>query len=334
MITRRALVTGMLAGAAGSTDASAGTLADGSAAPASDAKQIERAIWRTYYDDTRVWGYVDRHSVEPGQKFNLMLSTGPDLKAAKGKIEIYRMGYYGAQDRALIWRSPTIEVSHQPVEITAASVGAGWTASIEQIATGGWRSGYYAIDFVDDLVAASDTNVAFIVVTDTSKSGDVLVVLSTNTWQAYNEWGGYSFYASDFIGNNAQALSFDRPTAPEFFDWEYYLVLWLEQVAAELGIQLSYTTNFDIYRDSAAIHVGIANLPVRCIGAHEHCIAAIFKDPAMHRLEFFKRPIFVVRSRDRTHVFLNSCAIAINVEVCRIRYLDTELGRNLIEPEN
>ncbi len=251
MVTRRALMTGMLAGAGGLTASGVGALTDATPPPVADVERIEHAIWRTYYETTRIWGYVDRHSVDPGQTFNLMLSTGPNLKGAKGKIEIYRIGYYGADDRALVWRSPTIEVFHQPVQITAASVGAAWTASIEQIGTGDWRSGYYAIDFVDDLDGLRSINVAFIVVTDGARSGDVLLELSTNTWQAYNEWGGCSFYISDFIGTNAQALSFDRPTAPDFFDYEYYLVLWLEQMAVERNFKVSYATNFDIHRDIA-----------------------------------------------------------------------------------
>ena len=247
MVTRRGLMTGILAGAAGLSTAA--VAADAPAPVQSDADRKARTIWRSHYDDTRVWGYADRHSVEPGQTFDLMLSTGPDLKSARGKIEIFRIGYYGADDRMLVWRSPTINVGQQPVQITAATVGAAWTAAIGRIPTGGWRSGYYAIDFVDDLDGLRNINVAFIVVTDGDRSGDVLLELSTNTWQAYNEWGGYSLYSSDFLGTNAQTLSFDRPTAPGFFEYEYYLVLWLERMAAEMKFKLSYATNFDIHRD-------------------------------------------------------------------------------------
>jgi hypothetical protein len=134
-------------------------------------------------------------------------------------------------------------------QVTAATVGAGWTASIEQIGTGGWQSGYHAIDFVHDADGFRDPNVASIVATDRGRSGDILLELSTNTYQAYNEWGGYSLYVSDFVGTNAQTVSFDRPTAPDFFRWEYYLALWLERYAAERGLKVDYATNFDIYRD-------------------------------------------------------------------------------------
>ena len=89
--------------------------------------------------------------------------------------------------------------------------------------------------------------------TDPDKSGDILLNLNSNTWQAYNEWGGYSFYYSAFIGHAAQTISFDRPTAPAFFNYEYYLVLWLENFAAARGLKIGYTTNFDVYRDPGVL---------------------------------------------------------------------------------
>ena len=249
MIRRRKLLTAPVAGTMGMVGASAMARAAMGEATTPAAKHPAETIWRSYYDDTRVWGYVDRHSIDAGEKFNLMLSTGPSLPSAKGRIEIYRIGYHEGSDRALVWRSDPVQVIAQPVQITAAAVGAGWTASIEQIGTGGWQSGYYTIDFVDDLDGLRNINVAYIVVTESDRSGDILLELSSNTWQAYNEWGGSSFYTSDFIGTNAQTISFDRPTAPDFFEYEYYLCLWLEQFAAEHGLKLGYATNFDVHRD-------------------------------------------------------------------------------------
>ena len=248
-----------------------------------------KSIWRSFYLGTRVWGYADKHSVDAGEAFNLMLSTGPDRASVRGTIEIYRIGHHPEQpvpDRKLVWRSPGVTVSQQPVEITAAAIGAGWPAGLEDIATDGWRSGYYALDFVDDIDANRDRNVASIVVTnkarhDTAKRGDILLLLSTNTWQAYNEWGGYSFYSSDFIGSAAQALTFDRPTPPEFFEYEYFTCLWLEKLASERGWSVDYATNFDIHRDPAFTET----YRLLISGSHnEYWSLAEFK--AMHRRIF------------------------------------------------
>ena len=52
--------------------------------------QPGKSIWRSFYLGTRVWGYADKHSVDAGETFNLMLSTGPDRASARGTIEILR----------------------------------------------------------------------------------------------------------------------------------------------------------------------------------------------------------------------------------------------------
>jgi hypothetical protein len=250
MIARRPILTTLLAGAAGLVRPARAARAD-TGSPQAAKAAMEAAIWRTFYLDTRVWGYVDRHSIDPGETFDLMLSTGPNLKGCKGNVEIYRIGYYPDGDRTLVWRSEMVEVFQQPVQVTAATVGAGWRTSIEQIGTENWRSGYHTIDFIDASDGLRNLNIASIIITDKDRSGDLLLELSSNTWQAYNTWGGYSFYESDFVGTNAQMISFDRPTPPDFFEYEYYLALWLERFAAEHNLKLDYATNFDVHRDAA-----------------------------------------------------------------------------------
>jgi hypothetical protein len=44
-------------------------------------------------------------------------------------------------------------------------------------------------------------------------------------------------------------VSFNRPTPPDFFEFDYFLVTWIEGLAAEHGLKIGYTTNFDMYRD-------------------------------------------------------------------------------------
>jgi hypothetical protein len=188
--------------------------------------------------------YVDKHSVTPGERFNIMLSTGPGQTKPKGKIEIFRIGYYAKADRELVWEGGDVEASRQEAQMTASSAGACWPTEVENVETTGWRSGYYTIDFVDAGDGQRDLNVAYIIVTNPAKSGDILVQLSTNTYQAYNAWGGSSFYESAFIADRAQMISFDRPTPPDFLINEYYFVLWLEEQAAKHKLKVDYVTNF------------------------------------------------------------------------------------------
>ena len=209
-----------------------------------------------------VWGYVDRHSIDPGQSFQLMLSAAPGAKNVSGHVEIYRIGYEGQSDRRLVWRSDSIEVEaytavragrhSKLVDRTAAALGQNWPCSLEIEDTHSWTTGYYSIDFVDaDTTRDSDT--AFMVVTDPKRAGDVLVKLATATYQAYNRWGGHSLYDDDHdrLACRGHMVSFDRPTRSEFWEWEYFFVLWLERLARDEGFSVSYATNFDVTRDES-----------------------------------------------------------------------------------
>jgi hypothetical protein len=209
---------------------------------------VQRAIWKNYHAGVRVWGYADRHSVASGETFRIMASTGPKLKAVTGRIEVSRIGYYGASDRKCVLSAGPEQVVQRDVQLTAASLGAGWP-SVWEIATEGWETGYYTVDFIDDADGHRDRDLAFIVVTNPDKSGDVLVELGTNTYQAYNAWGGASLYETAFTFERAQMVSFDRPTPPDFLEYEYYFVLWLERLAAAETFKVDYATNYDLYRD-------------------------------------------------------------------------------------
>ena len=178
-----------------------------------------------------------------------MAGVGPRRGKVKGKIEIYRIGHHRNSDREFIWKAEHIEVSPEELQSTAAALGAGWPPAVDHVETDGWRSGYYTIDFIDGSDGNRDQNIASLVVTNPRKDGDILVELSTNTYQAYNQWGGYSFYETAFAGDRAQVISFNRPTPPDFFEYEYYFVTWLEAWAASQNLKIDYATNFDVFRD-------------------------------------------------------------------------------------
>jgi hypothetical protein len=245
-----AAASGVAAGAAWTKPADGRPIGQDGAALGKAAKQkgIDSAIWKSYFDVRRVWGFVDRHSIAPGESFNLVLSTGPAIERIEGKVEISRIGHYGEADRQVVWTSPFLTIQRQETRITSASLGVDWVPAVNDAPTDDWKTGYYTIDF---LMADGDRDrsVAYLVVTNPDCSGDVLLWLCANTYNAYNAWGGYSLYESAFAGDRAQMLSFDRPASPAFFEYDYFLVSWLERLAAEHGFSVDYATNFDIYRD-------------------------------------------------------------------------------------
>lgn len=216
--------------------------------------------------EQRIWGYADRHSITPGDTFGLKLSTGPGVGALAGHVEIFRIGAHGDSDRALMWRSDRIEVAERGFTNTAAAVGPAWPRSVSVEDTGGWRSGYHSVDFVA-ADGARERDVAFIVATSPRRDVDVLVKLATATYQAYNRWGGHGVYEyetpstwsgrplgpfeGDIPVNRGDMVAFDRPTASEFWEWEYHFVRWLERLAEEEGFSVAYATNFDLTRDAS-----------------------------------------------------------------------------------
>jgi hypothetical protein len=72
---------------------------------------------------------------------------------------------------------------------------------------GAWRSGYYAVT----VTAGDERADAFLVVRpDPTDPAPILLVLSTTTWHAYNDWGGPSLYTG------GTRVSFERPLANGF----------------------------------------------------------------------------------------------------------------------
>ena len=193
-----------------------------------------------------VWGYADRHSVREGETFNVMLSTGPDLPGTKGKIELFRVG--AAPEQAPVW-SEEVAVDSQEMLATSASVGAGWYPATT-IDPSGWQPGVYLADFVDAGTGRREAAFLQIVVRGSAKTRDLLVKLGTNTYQAYNDWGGHSLYEQDGDPATRGAMvSFDRPGKAALLEYDLFLVRWIEALAKKHGFSVDYASNHDIHRD-------------------------------------------------------------------------------------
>jgi hypothetical protein len=88
----------------------------------------------------------------------------------------------------------------------ASSHGCRWPTSID-IPVASWPSGYYAVT----LTAGDERADAFFVVRpDPADPAPILLVLSTSTYEAYNDWGGPSLYTG------GTRVSFERPLAKGF----------------------------------------------------------------------------------------------------------------------
>ena len=138
-------------------------------------------------------------SVAPGEPVALHVSTD----APAFRVRVAREGA-GSE---IVWHGEGVGSGYHPMPEDAATSGCRWPAALEIPVGGDWRSGYYAVHLSDGVEEAD----AFLVVRpDAGEPSPVLLVLSTTTWQAYNDWGGPSLYTG------GTHVSFERPLAKGF----------------------------------------------------------------------------------------------------------------------
>jgi hypothetical protein len=135
-----------------------------------------------------VEGYSDRVSVCAGAPLTLFVHA-PQRHIL---LDICR---HGAQTETV---RQCGEIPGRPQDYAADAYlqGAGWEPATTLLTGADWRSGLYSARIRDRSGAAFD--ITFIVKKPPSAAPARLAVLaSTNTWQAYNSWGGASMYRYD-----------------------------------------------------------------------------------------------------------------------------------------
>ena len=164
-------------------------------------------VWTEFFKGQRIWAYTDRVSLNPGEPLNFMLSVGPGQPNRRVRLEVFRLGPKG-EDK--IWTSDFNDVHFQGATASSAAIGPGWSTTFSAIDTQKWPPGVYNCDVVEQTTATRDVRAAQWIVKNPKRSGAVLVRLGTNTWQAYNDWGGYDLYP-DGDDDNTRGLivSFD-----------------------------------------------------------------------------------------------------------------------------
>jgi hypothetical protein len=155
----------------------------------------------TSVDAGPVAGYTWPQSVQPGETFDLHLSS----TAGPVDVEIARVG----RRREVVWEAEAIETGSHPYPERFTENGCDWPVSLT-VPVGDWRTGYYEIVLSD--AAGTAVSVAFVVVRAlAARAGRILLELSTNTWNAYNDvHNGRNLYTG------ARTVSFCRPMAPGY----------------------------------------------------------------------------------------------------------------------
>jgi len=190
-------------------------------------------------------GYAGQLSVAPGEDVTFHVSTG----VSRFEAEITRLG---ATDES-VWTRKDIPGQAHAIPENASSHGCQWPESFRVTIPAEWKSGYYhvtlrAVDgggkFVHRGRRTAEASCFFVVrPAEPGKNSKVLLQLTTNTYNAYNNWGGTSLYAyHGRAGVQGHRVSFDRPPSSQFNNWERPFIQWAEKN----GYELDYAVNSDL----------------------------------------------------------------------------------------
>jgi hypothetical protein len=190
-------------------------------------------------------GYAGRASYKPGETVSLHVST----TAKAFSVEITRLG----AAKEVVYTKAGVAGRQSPIPENASSHGCAWPSLLDVTIPESWRSGYYQValraeDGGGKYVERGRRTVqasCFFIVRAARPGADsrILVQLATNTYNAYNNWGGYSLYAyNGRAGVQGHRVSFQRPPSSQFSRWEEPFVAWVEAN----GYRLDYAANADL----------------------------------------------------------------------------------------
>ncbi len=150
----------------------------------------------THHD--AVEAYASRLSCAAGESIGLHVRCTTE----RYDVEVYRWG----ASRELVWSATDLPGSVPDTPADADSHGCGWPVSLE-IPTGAhWRSGFHHVRLrAHGAPAGREIGDACFVVRAPSPTARALLVVATNTYNAYNNWGGKSLYTG------GHRVSFRRP---------------------------------------------------------------------------------------------------------------------------
>lgn len=176
--------------------------------------------------------------------------------------KVYRMGYYGGSGAREIWSSadyfltgkqPAAKIINTTNPTVQREVDASnWNYNLGIRIDGRFTPGTYLTKLTDRI--GHETYVPFTVRDDTGVKHDFLFQQATTTWQAYNKYGGYSFYTG--ADGQSSHLSFNRPYdeaagkgSGQYLQLENGLVWWMEKN----NYDVAYWTDTDLHSKASQL---------------------------------------------------------------------------------
>lgn len=200
-------------------------------------------------------GYLDRYSVAPGETVRVYASTN----TAWQNVRIVRDS---AETDEIVLPAQKIKVGTHPTPDRAYERGAGWPQCWEFTVPAHWPSDVYRVElsggdaglpgFVPDHWASAVVVHPIMLVVRAARPAThskILLQLSTNTYAAYNWWGGKSLYNYNSSDKQAaQVVSLLRP-GHGFWghttvrSWETQFYRWCRR----RNIPIELATNYDLH---------------------------------------------------------------------------------------
>ncbi len=201
-------------------------------------------------------GYADHTSARVGQTVGLFVSTA----ASSYHVSAFRMGYYGGLGARLVWSSPALGGVKQAgcgLRAETNMVECSWSVSVSVPIDGSWLAGAYLFKLSAD---GGQQSYVPLTVWDPASHAPFVIQSSVLTWQAWNDYGGYSNFGGlsppakggrsggdPAFADRARVLSFDRPYAKssgasDFLALELPLITFAEQ----RGLDVTYWTDIDL----------------------------------------------------------------------------------------
>jgi hypothetical protein len=178
------------------------------------------AVLSNYYEappldpvGDEIWCYCDWPSYAPGDTIALQVST----TAKSYSVEIAR----DALEFEVLFRRDKLPGQRHATPADASVVGCGWPVSFEFTVPRDWPSGGYRVTCrIDGAQGIIEQHSLFLLRSNArDREKRLLLVSSTGTWSAYNNWGGSNHYEG-ITGPHADRfspiLSIERPLARGF----------------------------------------------------------------------------------------------------------------------
>lgn len=199
-----------------------------------------------------VEGWFDAPSATCGDQIGLHI-TGNGRAV---KIKIYRMGYYGGAGARLITSTSvgpikqygTPQISKAPESTVSTNWPVAWSLKINTATI----PGLYLIRLDD---GGGDSSLVPLTIEEPTIQSSITFVSSILTWQAYNQWGGYSLYKGPNMqrGTRATIVSFNRPYDGDGSGQFRYMEYPLIKIAERLGLDINYITDLELDRNIASL---------------------------------------------------------------------------------